>query len=49
VITNERQYGISKTELQRFEEAAVAQRQEAPSEGVDPGVGVEDAVDWRQA
>jgi transcriptional regulator with XRE-family HTH domain len=38
VITNERQYGISKTELQRFEAAAEAQRQEAPSEGVDPRI-----------
>jgi transcriptional regulator with XRE-family HTH domain len=38
VITNERQYGISKAELQRFEEAAAAQQQEAPSEGVDPRI-----------
>lgn len=39
MITNERQYGISKAELQRFEEVAEAQRQAAPSEGVDPRIG----------
>jgi DNA-binding XRE family transcriptional regulator len=39
VITNERQYDISKAELQRFEEAAEAQGQATPSEGIDPRIG----------
>jgi transcriptional regulator with XRE-family HTH domain len=38
VITNERQYGISKSELRRFEEAVEAHSQDAPSEGVDPRI-----------
>lgn len=38
MITNERQYAISKAELRRFEEATEAQREEAPIEGVDPRI-----------
>jgi transcriptional regulator with XRE-family HTH domain len=38
VITNERQYRISKAELRRFEEAGEAQQISAPSEGVDPRI-----------
>jgi ribosome-binding protein aMBF1 (putative translation factor) len=38
VITNERQYRIATSELRRFEEAIDAQREGAPSEGVDPRI-----------
>lgn len=38
MITNERQYAITKAELQRFEEAAEAQQQ-MPAEGIDPRIG----------
>ena len=36
MITNERQYRISKAELRRFEEALEAQQQSSPREGLDP-------------
>ena len=38
MITNERQYRISKAELRRFEEASEAQQTRAPSKGVDPRI-----------
>lgn len=38
MITNERQYAITRAELRRFEEAAEAQQQ-APAEGIDPRIG----------
>lgn len=38
MITNERQYRISKAELRRFEEANDAQQTSAPGKGVDPRV-----------
>lgn len=39
VITNERQYAITKAELRRFEEASEEQRQQGPAEGIDPRIG----------
>lgn len=39
MITNERQYAITKVELQRFEEAVDAQQRQAPAEGIDPRIG----------
>jgi len=39
VIANERQYAITRTELQRFEQAAEEQQRHGPSEGIDPRVG----------
>lgn len=39
MITNERQYAITRAELRRFEEATDAQRHQAPAEGVDPRIG----------
>lgn len=36
MITNERQYRISKAELRRFEEALEAHQQSTPREGLDP-------------
>lgn len=39
MITNERQYAITRAELRRFEEAVEAQQPQAPAEGVDPRIG----------
>lgn len=39
MIANERQYAITRTELQRFEQAAEEQQRHGPSEGIDPRVG----------
>lgn len=39
MITNERQYAISKAELRRFEEAIEAQRESGPPAGLDPRIG----------
>lgn len=36
MISNERQYRISKAELRRFEEALASRQDYVPSEGVDP-------------
>jgi ribosome-binding protein aMBF1 (putative translation factor) len=39
VITNERQYAITQSELQRFENAAAEQQEQAPTPDVDPRIG----------
>lgn len=39
MIANERQYAITRTELQRFEQAAEEQQRHGPSEGIDPRIG----------
>lgn len=39
MITNERQYAITRAELQRFEQAAAAQQERAPVSGIDPRIG----------
>lgn len=39
MITNERQYAITQSELQRFENAAGEQQEQAPTPGVDPRIG----------
>lgn len=39
MIANERQYSITQTELQRFEEAAEEQQRQGPTEGIDPRIG----------
>ncbi|MBK5218204.1 MAG: helix-turn-helix transcriptional regulator [Thermoleophilia bacterium] len=39
MIANERQYAITRTELQRFEQAAEEQQQHGPSEDIDPRIG----------
>jgi helix-turn-helix protein len=39
VITNERQYAITRAELQRFEQAAAGQEAQAPTPGIDPRIG----------
>jgi ribosome-binding protein aMBF1 (putative translation factor) len=39
VITNERQYAITQTQLQRFEKAAAEQQQQTPAAGIDPRIG----------
>lgn len=38
MIANERQYAITRTELQRFEQAAEEQQRSGPSEGIDPRI-----------
>jgi ribosome-binding protein aMBF1 (putative translation factor) len=38
VITNERQYAITKAELRRFEEAREEREEEAPIDDVDPRI-----------
>lgn len=38
MITNERQYAITQSELQRFENAAAEQQEQAPTPGVDPRI-----------
>jgi hypothetical protein len=38
VIANERQYAITRTELQRFEQAAEERQQHGTSEGIDPRI-----------
>jgi len=39
VITNERQYAITRAELQRFEQAAAEQQEQALALGLDPRIG----------
>jgi ribosome-binding protein aMBF1 (putative translation factor) len=39
VITNERQYAITRADLQRFEQAATEQQERAPAPGIDPRIG----------
>ncbi len=39
MITNERQYAITRAELQRFEQAAAAQQEQSPASGIDPRIG----------
>ena len=39
MITNERQYAITQSELQRFEKVAAEQQEQAPTPGVDPRIG----------
>jgi len=39
VITNERQYAVTQSELQRFEKVAAEQQEQAPTPGVDPRIG----------
>ena len=38
MIANERQYAITRAELQRFEQAAEEQQRHGPSEGIDPRI-----------
>jgi transcriptional regulator with XRE-family HTH domain len=38
VITNERQYRITKAQLKKFEQAATSQAQRSPAESVDPRI-----------
>jgi ribosome-binding protein aMBF1 (putative translation factor) len=38
VITNERQYAITRAEFRRFEKATEEQRQQEPAEGIDPRI-----------
>jgi transcriptional regulator with XRE-family HTH domain len=40
VITNERQYRITRAQLERFDQAATAQGARDPSQGVDPRIHV---------
>ena len=39
MITNERQYAVTQSELQRFEKVAAEQQEQAPTPGVDPRIG----------
>jgi ribosome-binding protein aMBF1 (putative translation factor) len=39
VITNERQYAITQSELQRFEKAAVEQQEQDSAPDIDPRIG----------
>jgi ribosome-binding protein aMBF1 (putative translation factor) len=39
VITNERQYAITQSELQRFEKAAAEQQEQALTPDIDPRIG----------
>jgi DNA-binding transcriptional regulator YiaG len=47
VVTNQRQYGITKVELGKFEEALAQQRASAPSPGVHPRIhkAMQDAME----
>ena len=39
MITNERQYAITQSELQRFENAAMEQQEQGPTPDIDPRIG----------
>lgn len=47
MITNQRQYGITKTQLAKFEEALEQQRSSSPSPGVHPRIhqAMQDAIE----
>ncbi len=47
MVTNQRQYGITKVELGKFEEALAQQRASAPSPGVHPRIhkAMQDAME----